>query len=112
MKLIVLLVGLAAGFGIGVYWGVHHPTEAATLSAQEEAKFIELQLQASQAIKAKLDQIANKQSSAPAAGKSFVGSGFLGKSAASGPDPDVVAARDQQDAQIQQLQQKLAQLKK
>ena len=37
MKLIALIIGLAAGFGVGVYWGVHHPSQAASLSAAEES---------------------------------------------------------------------------
>ena len=38
----LLLVGLAVGFGGGVYWGVKYPTQAA-VAAEEEQRFIEAQ---------------------------------------------------------------------
>lgn len=110
MKLIVLVIGVALGFGVGVYWGVHHPTEAANLSDQEERKFIQFKIETTQAIKQKLDQIANKQTAQP--GKGF-GAGFVsGNSAATGPDPDVVALRNDQDRELQNLQQQLQKLNK
>lgn len=110
MKLIALLLGLALGFGVGVYWGVHHPTEAASLSAAEERKFLEMQIKTSEAIKQKMDQLASKQQ-APA-GNRFTGSGFVsGNSAAPAPDPELNSLRDQQDQMLQQLHQRLGQLK-
>ena len=43
-KLIALLLGLAVGFGGGVYWAHQHPDQAATLSAAEEKEFLQAQL--------------------------------------------------------------------
>ena len=37
-KMIFLLLGLAVGFGGGVYWAHHNPDEAAKLAAAEEKK--------------------------------------------------------------------------
>ena len=110
MKLIALIVGLAVGFGVGVYWGVHHPSQAASLSAAEEAKFIEVQIKTSEAIKQKLDQLATKQQAAP--GNKFVGSGFVsGGTRKPSPDPEINSLRDDQDHLLQQLHQRLDQLK-
>ena len=36
-KLIIFVVGLAIGFGGGVYWGVNHPKEASRIAAREKA---------------------------------------------------------------------------
>jgi len=111
MKLIALIIGLAAGFGVGVYWGVHHPSQAASLSAAEEAKFIEVQIKTSEAVKQKLDQLASKQQATP--GNKFAGSGFVSSgSTTSMPDPEINSLRDQQDLMLQQLHQRLDQLKK
>jgi hypothetical protein len=111
MKLIALIIGLAAGFGVGVYWGVHHPSQAASLSAAEESKFIEVQIKTSEVIKQKLDQLASKQQATP--GNKFAGSGFVSSgSTASTPDPEINSLRDDQDHLLQQLHQRLDQLKK
>ena len=114
-KLLFLLVGLGLGFGTGVYWGVHHPAQASQLADEEEQRFIELQIKTSEAIKQKLDQIASKQQpqqAAAAPAKPFAPSGFVSaRTSAAAPDPDVAALRQQQDEQIQQLHQRLAQLK-
>jgi hypothetical protein len=109
MKLIFLIVGAALGFGTGVWWGVHHPTQAAQLSTEEERRFVELQIKTTEAIKHKLDQVANRQSGS----SSTPGSGFLGSSPRpSAPDPEINSLRDQQDQQLQQLRQRLQQLQK
>jgi hypothetical protein len=105
-KMIFLLAGLAVGFGGGVYWAHKNPDQAATLSAAEEKKFLEYQLQISQKIQQKLDQLQSKASAPKGA------SGFLG----SGQAPTVNAAEVSDvkaDAQKQQeeLQKHLAQLK-
>ena len=104
LKILFLLIGLAGGFGAGVWWGVHHPDQAATLSAEEERRFLELQMKATQAMKEKLDQLAAKTS-----GK-MKGSGFLANNGA--PDPEVAQLRDQSDKQLRDLQTHLEDLKK
>jgi hypothetical protein len=105
-KMIFLLAGLAVGFGGGVYWAHKNPDQAAQLSAAEEKKFLEYQLQISQKIQQKLDQLQSKASAPKGA------SGFLG----SGQAPAVNAAEVgdvKADAQKQQeeLKKHLAQLK-
>jgi hypothetical protein len=110
MKLIVLLVGLAVGFGGGVYWGVHHPTEAASLSSAEEAKLVEMQIKTSEAVKRKLDQLSARQ---PTQSVSVPGSsGFVSSGATNAvPDPEINTLRDQEDQLLQQLHQRLNKLK-
>ena len=78
-KMIFLILGLAVGFGGGVYWAHHNPDAAAKLSAEEEKKFLEAQLAITEKIQTKLDQLSNKSSSG---GKT--GSGFLSASQAGG----------------------------
>lgn len=108
MKLIFLLFGLAVGFGGGVWWGVHHPTQAAQISDQEERKFLEYQVKITETIKQKLDQLASRQQQQPAKGP---GSGFVSSGPApSGPDPEIASLRIQQDQQLDQLKQRLQQL--
>lgn len=105
MKLILMLIALAIGFGGGVYWGVHHPVEAQKFAAEEERRFLEAQMSLTKATKEKLDQlIAAKTRSTPAGSNSFVSS--------AGPDPELVNLRDKTDQQMQELQQHLAQMPK
>jgi hypothetical protein len=114
LKLIAFFVGVAVGLSGGIYWSVHHPSQANTVAAAEERKFIELQLQASQAIKQKLDQMASKQQqSSGGGGGGGPGSGFLSSHAAPAVSPgEINSVRDQQDQQIRQLQARLNQLPK
>jgi hypothetical protein len=37
-KHIVHLIFFAAGAGVGIWWGVNHPTQAADIAAQEQIK--------------------------------------------------------------------------
>ena len=76
IKIIVLLLGLAIGFGGGVYWAHKNPDQAAKLSAEEERKFLEAQLAITEKIKAKLDELASAASSKVPGGSS----GFLSSS--------------------------------
>ena len=103
-KLIILALGLAIGFGGGVWWGQKNPEQAAKLSAEEERRFVEAQLQLNQKIKAKLDQLQNKSAS-PAAGNSLLGSGQAPAAA------DVKDAKADADKQEAELQAHLAKLK-
>ena len=105
-KMLFLLVGLAGGFGGGVYWAHHNPDAAAKLSEAEEKKFLEYQLQINQKIQAKLDSLQSKVSAPKGS------AGFLGAGQAPAVNPaevnDVKAdAQKQQD----ELQKRLAQLK-
>ena len=100
-KLIVLVLGLAIGFGVGVWWGQKNPQQAAQLSAEEEKRFVQAQLAMNQKIKDKLDQLQNKSS-----GKT-PGSGFV----AGGQAPDISDAKAEADKQEKDLQDHLAKLK-
>src|SRR4051812_14615339 len=80
-KMIFLALGLAIGFGGGVYWAHRNPEAAAKLSAEEERRFLEAQLQITQKIQGKLDQLSSKTSS----GAKTPGSGFLGGSQGGAP---------------------------
>src|SRR5256885_2156345 len=103
-KIIFLLLGLAIGFGGGVFWGQHNPEAAGKLSAEEERRFLETQLAVTQKIQAKLDQLGGKASKT-------TGSGFL-------PSDQTSAAADVNDVkaeakkQEQELRQHLDALKK
>jgi hypothetical protein len=75
LKLIVLVLGLAIGFGGGVWWGQKNPDAAAKLSAEEQRRVLEAKVQLTEKFRQKLDQLSAK-SSAP--GSSFVGGGQSG----------------------------------
>ena len=107
-KMIFLLLGLAVGFGGGVYWAHHNPDAAAKLSAEEEKKFLEAQLALNQKIQAKLEQLQGK-----ASGKAPVGSGFVSGSEAGGgaTAADVNDVKSEAQKQQDELQKRLAQLK-
>ena len=108
-KMLFLLIGVAGGFGGGVYWAHAHPDQAATLSAAEEKKFLEYQLQINQKIQQKLEQLQGKASSASAPKGS---AGFVGGGQAPAVNPAEVSDV-KADAQKQQdeLQKRLSQLK-
>ena len=105
-KMIFLLVGLAVGFGGGVYWGHKNPEAAAKISAAEEKRFLEAQLAINKKIQAKLDELQSKTSS----GAKTSGSGFL-SSSQSGASQDVKEVKAEAAKQEQELQKKLSELK-
>ena len=76
IKIIVLLLGLAVGFGGGVYWAHKNPDQAAKISAEEEERFLKAQLAITEKIKAKLDELSSAASSKVPGGSS----GFLSSS--------------------------------
>ena len=76
VKLVLLIVGLAIGFGGGVYWAHHNPDAAAKLSAEEEKRFLEAQLAITEKIKTKLDELSAAASAKVPGGSS----GFLSSS--------------------------------
>ena len=57
MKLIVLLLGLALGFGGGVWYGVRHPDQAKKIAEEEERRVLEKQKELLAKLKTKLDQL-------------------------------------------------------
>src|SRR5436309_2767584 len=100
MKTIIFLLGLAIGCGGGVWWGVHHPEQAADFAKKEEELVLKGKMQATQAITAKLDQALKSQSS----GSSTPGSGFLGGGPSTGGSVDTlkqILTQQQQEVQNQ-----------
>jgi hypothetical protein len=116
IKMIVLLVGLGLGFGVGVYWGVHHPVQAQQLAAEEERRFLEAQKALLEKTKRKLDELMARGSAAmgpttatsSAAGRSGFVAGAPG--ARMTPDPEVVALREEHERQIQEADKLLKQV--
>jgi hypothetical protein len=103
MKLIMLILGAALGFGGGVWYGVHHPKEAADLAAKQEEWINQGKMQATQAVKERLDKILDKQKTAPAAGLSFTGgSSLLGSSGGTAAD-ELKQLRDEQDKNLKEM---------
>ncbi len=78
LKLIVLLFGLAVGFGGGVYWAHKNPEQAAKISAEEERRFLEAQLAITQKIQAKLDQLGGATSEKSSSASGFLSTGQSG----------------------------------
>ena len=107
IKLVILLVVLAAGFGLGVYWAHHNPDQAAKLAAEEEKRFLEAQLAITEKIQEKLASLESKTSAKPGV------SGFLsaGQSAAAAKE-DVTSLKSESEKQEQELRQRLEALKK
>jgi hypothetical protein len=106
-KLIVLVLGLAIGFGGGVWYAAKHPEWAQDFAAKEQQKFLETQLKIAKATKAKLDEMASRDpAKSPAGASSFVGGG------AKKPDADIARLSQEQDAQIVDLEKQLADVKK
>src|SRR5687768_4977756 len=95
-KLIILVLGLAIGFGGGVWWGHKNPEAAAKLSAEEERRVIEASIALNKKMQATLDKLQNKT---PAPGSGFVGSGQAGGSAAA-EVTDLKADAKKQEAEL------------
>ena len=106
MKVIVLLLGLAVGFGVGVYWGVHHPAQAQKLADEEERRFLEKQKQLLEKVKSKLDQLASSRTGTTGAtGRTgFVAGGQSGGA----KDPDVDSLRDESQRQLAEVDKMLS----
>ena len=108
-KLIFLVLGLAIGFGGGVYWAHKNPEQAAKLSAEEEKRFLEAQLRITQTIQAKLDQLQSKTASSSSKSP---GAGFVGSAQSAGPTAaEVKDVKAETEKQEQELQKRLAELK-
>jgi hypothetical protein len=106
-KLIALVLGLAVGFGGGVWYAAKHPEWAKDFGAKEEQYAIEKSLQIAKATKAKLDEMASKDASSKTTGNSFLGGGKAAK-----PDPEIAKLSQEQDANIAELEKQLAKVKK
>jgi len=62
IKLIIHLIFFTAGAGLGIWWGVNHPSEAAVVSSQEEIQAAKIQAVA----EAKIELLNNFLSTKPA----------------------------------------------
>ena len=108
VKLIVLVLGLAIGFGGGVYWAHKNPDQAAKLSAEEEKRFLEAQLAITEKIKAKLDELASAASSkVPGSSSGFLSSSQSGAAVAE----DVKELKGDAQRQEDELRKRLDALK-
>lgn len=108
IRLVPMLVMLGVGFGVGVYWGVHHPADAQKLAGVEEKQFLEKQKVLLQKLKSKLDQMA----SSPATGAPSGGaSGFLGASSRGKTDPEVDRLKAESDQQLAEVDKMLSKTK-
>ena len=102
IKSLLILVALAAGFGLGVYWGVRHPAAAQKLATVEEKQFVEKQKILLEKMKRKLDQLSRAQPTSGGTGTAGR-SGFLG-AAPSGAlrDPELEDLKRESDQQLQE----------
>src|SRR4051794_18883137 len=106
-KLIALALGLAIGFGGGVWYASKHPEWAKEVGAKEEQYAIEKSLQIAKATKAKLDEMASKD----ATSKSGPSNSFLGGGTKK-PDPEITKLSQEQDANSAELEKQLEKVKK
>ncbi len=106
-KLIALVLGLVLGFGGGVYWGHKNPEAAGKLSAEEERRFLEAQVQITRKIQDKLDQLSSKTSKSAAPGSGFVGAGQSG----AGAQADVKDLKADTQKQENELRKRIDSLK-
>lgn len=109
-KLIVLVLGLAIGFGGGVWWGHKNPDQAAKLAAEQERRFLEAQLAITEKIQAKLEQLSSKASAKPSGASSFFGSSQSGGGAAIASE--VKELKDESQHQLDELRKRLESVKK
>src|SRR5690348_12643740 len=99
IKIIVLLLGLAIGFGGGVWYGVRHPEEGKKIADEEERRVLEKQKELVAKLKTKLDQLASSRTGT--AGVKTPGTGFL--SGAPAKDPEVDSLDADADKQLAEL---------
>lgn len=112
IRLALMVVCLAIGFGVGVWWGVKNPAQAQKLATEEERRFVEKQKELLERMKKKLDELASARgiggggtSNPSTAGATPTGrSSFVGPARA-GParvDPEVEALKKESDQQLQE----------
>jgi len=104
IKIIVLLLGLAVGFGGGVWYGVNHPEQAKKIADEEERKVLEKQKELLAKLKTKLDQLASSRTGTT--GTKTPGTGFL--SGAPAKDPEVDSLKAESDKQMAELDKVLS----
>ena len=110
LKLIILVLGLAIGFGGGVYWATKNPEAASKISAEEERRFLEAQLAITQKIQEKLDQWQSKPAEPATPGTGFVSADQSG--ATNAPSPaEVNEVKAQTEKQEAELKKRLEELK-
>ena len=113
IRLVIMLVCLGVGFGVGVYWGVHHPVEAQKLATAEEKQFVEKQKVLLEKMKRKLDELSSAQTTSttgaasPPAGRAMFGAGQTNTPR---KDPELEDLKREADQQLQEAN-KLAQTK-
>ena len=106
IRLVLLLIALAVGFGGGVYWAHKNPEAAAKLAAEEEKRFLEAQLALNKKIQEKLASLDSKTQP-----KSNFSSLISPQQAAAAAKEDVDALQDEADQQEQALLSRLEALK-
>lgn len=104
-KMIFLIVGLVVGFGGGVYFATKNPELANKVSAEEERRFLEAQMQLTQKIRDKIDQLQSKTTS------STPGSGFVSSSQAGPTAAEVKSIKNDTEKQEAEIKKRLAELK-
>ena len=113
MKTLILLIGLILGFGLGVYWGVLNPRQAANLAKKEEEWFLKGKAEATRLITQKLDQVLAQS---PPKTQATPRSGFVADSGSSNGSAAAAEAlrkiRDEQRQQLMAIEHQLEQVKK
>jgi hypothetical protein len=112
MKTLILLIGLILGFGLGVYWGVLNPSQAASLAKKEEEWFLKGKAEATRLITQKLDQVLAQSppKTNPTARGSFVAE--AGSSNGGAAAEALRKIRDEQKQQLMAIEHQLEQVKK
>jgi hypothetical protein len=100
MKLITLILGLALGFGGGIWYGVQHPEWAKDFAAKEAEWVRQGKEQAFEFVKSKLDtKLAQEQTPSTPGGRSFAGN-----TASAGTSTDVLKSlKGDVEAQLNQV---------
>ena len=106
IKIIVLLLGLAVGFGGGVWYGVRHPEEGKKIADEEERRVLEKQKDLLAKLKTKLDQLASSHTGTTTFGAKSPGVGFVPGAAAK--DPEVDSLKAESDKQLAELDRVLS----
>jgi len=110
IKIIVLLLGLAVGFGGGVWYGVNHPEQAKKIADDEERRVLEKQKELLAKLKTKLDQLASSRTGTTTTSIKAPGVGFVGGAAGGAPakDPEVDSLKAESDKQMAELDKVLS----